>query len=302
MPDIPPRYLTIILRYIYCGKVDLTLQSLDTLNLLIIVKVFNIQSLTSCVQDHLTKHQKEFLQQNEILLKNGEEYDVIIYVGQNENFREVHAHSAILLTRSQYFHTELSKENIERKDGKFILRKADLLPYYLTLILKYIYCEKIDLTELHGSVVLELLKIVKLFNIQSLILQIKRHLIQHQYEILQQNPVEILESTYQNELLSEICDGCLETICVDPGILFDSDKFISLEAPIMELLLKRDDLSTYEIDIWEILMKWGLAQHSDIPQDVTKWNKEQITIMERTLHKYIPLIRFYDISSEDFFY
>lgn len=70
----------------------------------------------------------------------------------------------------------------------------------------------------------------------------------------------------------------------------------------MESLLKRDDLLSEEIDIWNNLIKWGLAQHSNISQDVTKWNKEQITMVERTLYRYIPLIRFYGISSEDFFY
>src|SRR5436305_5158774 len=36
--------------------------------------------------------------------------------------------------------------------------------------------------------------------------------------------------------------------------------------------------------------------------DPAKWSKEDITKVERSLHKFIPLIRFYDIKPTDFFY
>src|SRR4051794_41673534 len=36
--------------------------------------------------------------------------------------------------------------------------------------------------------------------------------------------------------------------------------------------------------------------------DPTKWNKKDITKIERALHRFIPLIRFYDIEPTDFFY
>src|SRR3954471_13046879 len=37
-------------------------------------------------------------------------------------------------------------------------------------------------------------------------------------------------------------------------------------------------------------------------KEPTKWNKDDITKIERSLHRFIPLIRFYDIESTDFFY
>ena len=52
--------------------------------------------------------------------------------------------------------------------------------------------------------------------------------------------------------------------------------------------------------IWDSLIKWCLAQHSNISQDPTRWNNEEITIMERTIRRFIPLIRFCYISSNDF--
>src|SRR5205809_7056145 len=35
--------------------------------------------------------------------------------------------------------------------------------------------------------------------------------------------------------------------------------------------------------------------------DPTKWNKDDITEIEKALYRFIPLIRFYDIEPTDFF-
>src|SRR5204863_98218 len=111
----------------------------------------------------------------------------------------------------------------------------------------------------------------------------------------------ILETVYQHETFTDLWDFCLEKICKDPKILFNSDKFINLKAPLLELLLKRDDLYLNEIEIWESLLKWCFFQQN-ITNDPAKWNKEDITKLEKVLFRFIPLIRFYDIEPADFFY
>src|SRR6185437_15169846 len=106
----------------------------------------------------------------------------------------------------------------------------------------------------------------------------------------------ILEILYEySETFNDLWNDCLEEVCVEPDILFKSDKFISLKAPLLELFLKRDDLSLKEIVIWDSLIKWCYSQHPSIHEDVKKWNKDEIMIMERTLNNFIPLIRFYHI-------
>src|SRR5204862_5460232 len=84
-------------------------------------------------------------------------------------------------------------------------------------------------------------------------------------------------------------------------ILFDSDRFINLKASLLEFLLKRDDLNMNEIEIWESLLKWCFSQQN-MKNDPAKWSKDDITKIERSLHRFIPLIRFYDIEPTDFFY
>ena len=71
----------------------------------------------------------------EKLLKTNEDYDVIIYAGKNENVEEIHAHSVILRTRSQYFRTEFSKDT-DKKGGKYIFKVPNVSPQNFKIILR----------------------------------------------------------------------------------------------------------------------------------------------------------------------
>ena len=154
---------------------------------------------------------------------------------------------------------------------------------------------------LQGPDVLKLLIAVDELNIHSLISHIQEFLIEHQTEFLHQNPTGILETVYQHETFTNLWNFCLEKVCEEPKILFDSDQFLNLKAPLLELLLKRDDLNLDEIEIWESLLRWCFSQQN-VVSDPAKWNKEDITKLERVLFRFIPLIRFYDIEPADFFY
>ncbi|CAB4377965.1 unnamed protein product [Rhizophagus irregularis] len=246
------------------------------------------------------EYSQELANDYEKLFETDEGYDVIIHAGDNENVKEIHAFSNILRIRSQYFRTVLSDELTKKKDGKFIFNFPNITPQFFEIILRFIYCGKVDLTKLQGLDILKLLPAVDELKIQRLIICIQEYLIKHHHEFLQNNPVEILETVYQRETFTDLWNYYLEKICEKPDVLFKSDKFINLNATLLELLLKRDDLLLDEIDIWDNLIKWCFSQHSTIQQDVNKWNKEEITIMERIIHRFIPLIRIHHIPSADF--
>src|SRR5690348_11940176 len=161
------------------------------------------------------------------------------------------------------------------------------------IIFRFIYSGNIELKNLQGPDVLKLLIAVDELNIQQLISYIQEFLIEHKAEFLQQNPTGILETVYQHETFTDLWNFCLEKICKEPKILLNSDKFVNLKAPLLEVLLKRDDLNMEEIEIWESLLKWCFTQQNMNNNDPAKWNKDDITKIERSLHRFIPLIRFY---------
>jgi hypothetical protein len=73
----------------------------------------------------------------EKLFETGIGYDVIIYAGEGQNEKEIHAHSNILCIRSQYFRTAFFNEWAEKKDGKFIFKKPNISPQLFNIILRY---------------------------------------------------------------------------------------------------------------------------------------------------------------------
>ena len=70
------------------------------------------------------------------LYESKENYDVIIYAGEDSNVKELYAHSVILCCRSDYFRTAFSSNWAEKRDGMFILRKPNILPSILEIILR----------------------------------------------------------------------------------------------------------------------------------------------------------------------
>ncbi|GBC02021.1 hypothetical protein RclHR1_04410014 [Rhizophagus clarus] len=241
------------------------------------------------------EYSQEVCDDYEKLFEDEKGHDVIIYAGEDENMKEIHAHSLILCTRSQYFCAAFYNDWVEKKDGIYIFKKPNISPQLFKIILRFIYCGKINLTYLQGSEILKLLIAVDELNIQTLVICVQKHLINDK-ESLQENFMEILRMVYHNELFIDLLSYCLEKI----EILFDSDKFLSLEASLLEFLLKRDDLNLNEIKIWDGVIKWGLSQEELTSQGISKWNEDDINILKRILCKFIPLIRFYEISSEDY--
>ena len=63
-------------------------------------------------------------------------YDVIICAGEEQNAKEIRAHSNILSIRSQYFRTAFSNEWAEKKDGRFIFKKPNIPPNLFNIILR----------------------------------------------------------------------------------------------------------------------------------------------------------------------
>ncbi|RGB35317.1 hypothetical protein C1646_759488 [Rhizophagus diaphanus] len=235
------------------------------------------------------------------LLKTEEDYNVIIHIGEEPNFKEFHAHSNILRCRSEYFSKIISSENIERKDGKYIIKKPNISPQAFEIILKYLYTGQFNIANKAGTELLDFMIISDEMMLKKLTNLTEDFIVKNQQIFLQNDPVGILQIVYYCKPLVNLQEFCLEKICSKPEILFKSDKYIQLPVPLLEIILKRDDLNLKEIEIWENLIKWGLAQEKTLNQDVSQWSKDDINILKRILYKFIPLIRFFEISTEDYY-
>ncbi|RGB40696.1 hypothetical protein C1646_687269 [Rhizophagus diaphanus] len=86
-----------------------------------------------------------------------------------------------------------------------------------------------------------------------------------------------------------------------PEKIFKSLDFDSLSEKSLISLVKRDDLQMREIEIWECILKWGLKKNTTLFSDPTAWSDDDFKMMKNTLRGILPFIRFYSLSSEDFF-
>ncbi|PKY17035.1 hypothetical protein RhiirB3_403720 [Rhizophagus irregularis] len=86
----------------------------------------------------------------------------------------------------------------------------------------------------------------------------------------------------------------------EPDKIFNSLSFPSIPEEGLISLVKSDNLQMKETQIWEYVLKWGLAQNPELPTDYTKFSKNDFNILKNTLQQCIPFIRFYNLTSKEF--
>ena len=171
-------------------------------------------------------------------------------------------------------------------------------------LLRYIYAGEINLEKKLGEDILELLIASDELLLEELVQYLQEYLTENQQNWVHKNFVLVLNSIYILESCKILRNHCLETICFDAKLLISSDNFITLDKDIFYELLKRDDLLIKEIVAWDYLIKWGIEQTPGLGSencDRDKWNDENYDALKKTLDQFIPLIRFVEISPNDFY-
>ncbi|CAG8588023.1 6418_t:CDS:2, partial [Acaulospora morrowiae] len=237
----------------------------------------------------------------DLLLDESDDYDLIIYAGKEPNVKKFYAHTVILRARSPYFRRALSRDWAKKENGSIVFQKPNITKEVFSIILKYIYTGTTDLHSLNGETVLHLLTASDELNLQELIVYSQDHLIQEKPEWLQENLIRVLQMIVNLEDCQELQDFCLRVICQDPYWLFYSEQFFLLEESILVSLLKRDDLLMEEIEIWDRLIAWGIAQNQQVDRDIMKWTSMDYDFLKCTLEQCIPLIRYFHIDSSDYY-
>ncbi|CAG8518410.1 4484_t:CDS:2 [Ambispora gerdemannii] len=245
----------------------------------------------------VSKFQLKLLNDIAGLLEDSNTCDLVIRVGEQK--KEFQAHSGILSARSRYFRTAFSPHWAREHDGKFILEKPNVSPETFEIILKFLYSGRIELNQHEGTEILKLLVAVDELQLDDLLAYIQNYLIEKKTEWICEDPVKILEVVFCHQACDSLRDFCLEKIGEQQSI-FKSDGFPSLNEAIIKLVLERDDFGVEEIEIWENLIKWGIAQHSNLADDISRWSKQDFSNVKNTLQQLVPLIRWGFVDSRHF--
>ncbi|GES77837.1 hypothetical protein GLOIN_2v1534764 [Rhizophagus clarus] len=241
----------------------------------------------------------EVIQDLDMAFENGDDYDVIIKVG--EDGKELRAHSVMLRARCSYFKRALSNDWEERDDdGNYIFKKQNISFEVFQLILRYLYTGIVDYDQHRKDIILQFLIAADELGLDKLIELTQEYLLNNK-EFIYKDPVSTLRIIYQHEPFEDLKNYCLDMISEEPSILFSSKKFPSIEKPIITMILQRDDLNMEEIDVWESLLRWLFVNYLRIGQDDSTCSLEDLKNAKQIIREYVPFIRFYDISREDFY-
>src|SRR5437588_2593468 len=159
----------------------------------------------------------------------------------------------------------------------------------------------VNVDNLDASEILELLETCDELNFNELVEDLQNHLLIQHKEWIQQNLIYFYKISSKHQPFNLLQSYYNELIDDNPELLLNSGDMISIEKSILITILKKDDLELDEIDIWDYVLQWGIEQNQELRKDISEWNKEDYKILKDILKDIIPLIRFNEINSKDFY-
>uniref|UniRef100_A0A3Q2PJL0 BTB (POZ) domain containing 3a n=1 Tax=Fundulus heteroclitus TaxID=8078 RepID=A0A3Q2PJL0_FUNHE len=242
------------------------------------------QNLLNTSPDALSSSEKNGSLRNSVMFNNEMMADVHFVVGPPGATQRVPGHKYVLAVGSSVFHAMFYGELAEDKEE---IRIPDVEPPSFLAMLKYIYCDEIELC---ADTVLATLYAAK------------KYMVPH----LARACVGFLETSLSARnacvLLSQSClfeepdltQRCWEVIDAQAELALRSDGFCDIDAQTLESILRRETLNAKETAVFEAALSWAEAecQRRDLPPTVD--NKRLV------LGKAVYLIRIPAMALEDF--
>ncbi|RHZ72250.1 hypothetical protein Glove_243g46 [Diversispora epigaea] len=238
------------------------------------------------------------------LLNDKEEYNVAIEVDQEPNKKTFTAHSTILRYRSSHFNKELSNAIVTNDYNNNIktITKPNISAQIFEIILKYIYGGIIDTENIDTKTMFELMIATNEFGFEELSAKLESYLIEIKSSWLRTHFSFVYHSIFKknNNNFKDLEKFCNDIITKYPNLIFESAEFTSLQETALLSILKRDDLQMKESEIWDYIIKWGIARNPILPEKLEEWSKEDFKTLKTTLQQCLPHIRYFHISNLDF--
>ncbi|UZO09112.1 uncharacterized protein OCT59_029349 [Rhizophagus irregularis] len=227
------------------------------------------------------------------LLKDDEYYDITIEVGEDPNVKIFRAHTNILCYRSPYLRRTIATNKKNNDNILTHIRLPKISPEIFQIILTYIYGGILSLNEQNVSENLKLLATADQLQLQELIDYLQKYLIENKSVWIKQHFELTHRTSFQSNNLLELQQCCTDIMANSPEQVFSSLDFTSLPEKSLVSLIERNDLKMKEIEVWERVLKWGLAQNPTIVSDPDTWKDDDFKIMKNTLQHCTPL--FHDL-------
>jgi hypothetical protein len=157
------------------------------------------------------------------------------------------------------------------------------------------------LKECDTSDIIKLLVAANELILQELVTQIQSFLIENKANWMEENFDLIYQTIFENDSFLDLQKYCNDLISKEPDKIFRSPKFISIPEKLLISVIQNDNLQMSEIQVWEHVLKWGMAQNSaKLPSDLKDYSQEDFNTLKNTLQPCISFIRFYNLTSKEF--
>ncbi|RIB11977.1 hypothetical protein C2G38_2249793 [Gigaspora rosea] len=232
------------------------------------------------------------------LLENGEDYNVLIEVGQAPNHQIFKVHSIILNSRCTYFRNELVKATYDENNIKN-LSISHIPTIVFEIIIKYIYGGIVPFDEIDASTILDLLITSNEFGFEELVNTVQSQMVENHASWIRRNFSKIYKLSFENNNFNVLQKFCNDIIAKHPSIIFDSEDFTNLSEKALVSLIKLDNLQMDEGKIWEYVIRWGIAQNPDLSPNHARLSGAEFLTLKATLENCLPHIRYFQITGED---
>jgi hypothetical protein len=155
--------------------------------------------------------------------------------------------------------------------------------------------EKYDISD-----IIKVLIAANELNLRELIPYLESFLIENKKTWMEQNFDLVYQISFESDSFLELQKYCTDLISKEPNKIFESPNFSSIPKKLLLTLIQNDNLRMSEIQVWEHMIKWGLAQNPELPTEPTDFSKDEFNILKNTLQQFIPLIRFHNLTAKEF--
>ncbi|XP_027212089.2 nuclear pore complex protein DDB_G0274915 isoform X3 [Penaeus vannamei] len=218
------------------------------------------------------------------LLDTGQFADVNIRVGQGNNVVVFKAHRLLLATASQPLYRLVYAVNPHPSPTEVTtIRVHDMLPKDFEPILKYIYTDSVDCSDI--KVAFELLRASKRWGLAGLGIKSLNYLegfiddFEPSTEEMKTNLFDLL--VLSEKSLNDMCDKCWQIISKHANEIIPCEGFLRLERDIIRKMLMQKDLKfDDQLKLFEAIRDWGLryvrekglkmTQLGDVVEDLIK--------------------------------
>ncbi|XP_070705344.1 BTB/POZ domain-containing protein 6-B-like [Pempheris klunzingeri] len=223
-------------------------------------------------------------ERNALMFNNEQMADVHFIVGPPRETQRVPAHKYVLAVGSSVFGAMFYGNLAE---GQSEIQIPDVEPAAFLILLKYMYCDAI---ELEADTVLATLYAAKKYIIPA----VAKACVAFLETSLEAKNACVLLSQSRLFEEPELTQRCWEVIDAQAELALRSDSFCEVDAPTLEIILQRDSLNVQEAVVFQAALSWAVAECRRLGLTVTARNRRV------ALGKALYLVRIPSMTLQEF--